>query len=108
MVKISDMAAFVTWCKENGENPADRKARVAYQASQKPGSTGRTNKSRDAIVISFGTLPDGTEMFLRQTCSYRNRLAAAELLEWTLQTEHECSKVHSFVGESVADSGDSE
>lgn len=108
LVQISDMEKYVAWCEENGYNPAERGSRKAYDAAHKPGVTGRKNSARDAVLVAIGKLPDGTELFKRTTCAFRDRHAAADLLRWKMQTEDECESVRFIVGSDLDDPSVSE
>ena len=103
MVKISDFEAFVAWCGENGCNPAERESRKLYDAAHKPGATGRKNQARKAVLIAIGKLSDGSQLFRKASCEYRDRHAAAELLGWEMRTKEECESVQFIVGDVLDD-----
>lgn len=106
MVKISDFEAFAAWCSENGYNAGTREARKAYDSAHKPGATGRKNQARHAILVAIGKrTADGSTLFRKATCEYRDRHATAELLRWEMlssdDAEVKCDSVQFIVGDEL-------
>jgi hypothetical protein len=101
MSKIDNFEGFVVWCSENGYNPAERESRKAYDSAHKPGSTGRKNTARRAILVAIGKLEDGSTLFRKATCEYRDRHSAADLLRWEMTTKDSCDSVQFIIGDEL-------
>lgn len=101
MAKVENYEAFVVWCKENEYNPAERESRKAFEAAHKPGSTGRKNQARKAVLVAIGETSEGAKLFRKATCEYRDRHAAADLLRWEMTTKDSCDRVSFIIGDEL-------
>jgi len=101
MAKVDNFEAFVAWCSENGYNPAERESRKAYETAHKPGSTGRKNQAKVAVLVAIGMQEDGSSLFRKATCEYRDRHAAADLLRWEMTTKDSCKSVSFIIGDEL-------
>lgn len=101
MAKVENYEAFVVWCSENGYNPAERESRKAFDAAHKPGATGRKNQARKAVLVAIGKTSDGSSLFRKATCEYRDRHAAADLLRWEMTTKDSCDSVSFIIGDEL-------
>lgn len=93
-----NMEAFLAFCEANNLNPMERGSNKAFEDSQRgPGGAKRSYQSKTISLVAHG-VAEGETLFREATgIATRDRMQAASVLRWQLETEDGATNVRVFV-----------